>query len=65
MIVVLIVSASPPYSQSLSARFGKPVDPRASDAWHWLQWFRKSFCPTAFASGLTASVARSIAASFA
>jgi len=37
MMVSLMVSGSPPCSQSLSARFGKPLLPRASEPWHCAQ----------------------------
>jgi hypothetical protein len=44
-------SGEPPYSQSLSARLGNPLEPRASEAWHWAQLFMNKRSPMAMACG--------------
>ena len=58
-MLVLMASGVPPQSQSLSVRFGKPRLPPPSDAWHWAQLLRNSFCPVFIAFSSFARAARS------
>ena len=58
----MIFSGVPPCSQSLSVRLGKPLEPRASEAWHCAQLFMYSRSPIACAWGSRDSAANGIAA---
>jgi hypothetical protein len=54
-MVSAIFSGEPPCSQSVSARFGKPLLPRASEPWHWAQLFMNRRSPMAMACGSPAT----------
>ena len=64
-MVSAITEGSPPQSQSPSARFGKPLLPRASEPWHWAQLFMNRRSPIAWACVSLAISGTGIAAYFA
>ncbi|MNG02564.1 hypothetical protein D3C84_855960 [compost metagenome] len=65
MIVVLIISASPPQRQLLSARFGKPKAPLASEPWHTEQLEANRRPPIFSACGSFATSSTGMAANLA
>src|SRR5471032_2030637 len=65
MIVVLVVSGSPPQRQSSSVRLGKPYAPLASEPWHTEQLEANRRPPIFKACGSLATSSIGIAANLA